>query len=411
MGKGTGFFVKHNGVPLIVTARHNVAFTQRFWVARFEGSREKTITVIHPNVRVLAWDRKNDLAVLEVENLHDGVDALELADTIPARNTELMAWGTPSIPTLSGEPLRMIPSKVGLHDVREEGTMDLWTEKITSQFGRAKWLYLDGKILPGNSGGPVLDTKTGRVVGVISMGAGGMNEGIAAPAEAVARLLKQIPTPSPLTNVKAEVAIGHLLEAFLPLSDPGPDVERFVAPRELGHLVGKRIGMLRQMAETTALCDMREQNSSSPNKNPWMEEACRFFQHVDENPKAKAALKDCVKDIPSCARSTLSSEIQKSFRTQFRYQQGKLFQEVKVIEEPVQDANPRLWHVKARWLIGDETATERLLLEEAQGEIFVRLFEEDGTPVVKVEEKPEPPAPKAKPKERPSGADPYNDEM
>lgn len=399
-GQGTGFFVKHNGRLLIVTARHNVALTQRFWVARFEGPREKTVTVIHPIVRMLAWDRSSDLAVLEVENLQDGIAALELSNTEPSRNTELVAWGTPSIPTLSGEPLRMIPTKASLHDIREEEAFDLWTEKPTTLQGKSKRLYLDGKILPGNSGGPVVDPQTGRVVGVISMGAPGISEGIATSAEAVRALLGRIPAPTPLTKAQAEETIRNLLESFLPLNDPDPDIERFVSPRELGQLLQKEISNIKTWVQEIADCTIRAKNIP-----PMAALLCEFYRGLIKRSEGEA--EKCFKDILRCAKSDLSSNIQGLFGAQFRYEKGKSLQSVKVIEEPVKDADPNLWHVKARWSFGDKTFTERLLLEQAVGEVFVRILETDGTPVVKVEEEPRPEPRRPRRRRESSYQDPY----
>lgn len=405
-GQGTGFFVKHNGRPLVVTARHNVAFTQRFWVARFEGPREKTVTVIHPFVRLLAWDRGSDLAVLEVENLQDGIAALELSDTEPARNAELVAWGTPSIPTLSGEPLRMIPTKVNLHDIREEAAFDLWTQKPTTLLGKGKRLYLDGKILPGNSGGPVVDPQTGRVVGVISMGAPAITEGIATSVEAVRNLLKRISPPQPLTKAKAEAAVRRLLESFLPLSDPAPDVERFAAPRELGLATQKQIVFLQQLKAIMKDCGIGA-NKAGPMTIP--ENVCQFFKSAVRQISLDRFW-GCLSDIPLCARSDLAESIQGDFRAMLRYKKGEALKSVKVIEEPTEDADPNLWHVKASWTFGDQTVTERLLLEQAVGEVFVRILGSDGNPVVKVEVKPEP-APQLKQKKSPRARnrDPYDD--
>jgi S1-C subfamily serine protease len=124
-------------------------------------------------VKVTASRRENDLAILEpVSPLPLPIRALRLANTLPAEGTEIILIGFPI-----GSALGLIPaSHRGMVAAVVPMAMALPTttglEARNVQALRStpiEVLQLDATAYPGNSGGPVIDVRTGLVVGVVSM--------------------------------------------------------------------------------------------------------------------------------------------------------------------------------------------------------------------------------------------------
>jgi S1-C subfamily serine protease len=165
--KGTGFVVK-NG-HLVITNNHVVTVdldeTRREQLAVFSGRGRKAR--FHP-ARVIASDPVHDLALLYIST---PLPALKLSDGKQVREGTEIAF--------TGFPLGMA---LGLYPVTHHGIVSaispmappqLGTRVLTAKMIRAMRdpydvLQLDATAYPGNSGSPLFDPATGRVLGVIN---------------------------------------------------------------------------------------------------------------------------------------------------------------------------------------------------------------------------------------------------
>ena len=155
-GQGSGIIVKSDGV--IVTNAH-VAGHSPLSVRLWDGSSFPA--------SLQARSTWRDLAVLRIPTAH--LTPVTMANSDELRVGELViAVGNPF------------------------GFMGAVTTGIVHAIGRrpglgpTNWIQADVQLAPGNSGGPLADTR-GNVVGVNTMVVGGL--GLAVPANAIARLL------------------------------------------------------------------------------------------------------------------------------------------------------------------------------------------------------------------------------
>lgn len=130
---GSGFFVSRDG--LIVTCRHVVGGSKAVTVRRRDGSSL--------DGTVIATDPERDLALIQIPGT--GYPALPLLQHEPAIGDEVIAIGTPE-----GVPWSVSKGIVsGLRSARA-----------------ARLVQTDAAISPGSSGGPLIETGSGRVVGI-----------------------------------------------------------------------------------------------------------------------------------------------------------------------------------------------------------------------------------------------------
>jgi S1-C subfamily serine protease len=132
-GTGSGFFVSDGHV---ITNQHVVG-DFKFVKVRLASGREI------PG-EVLRSDRKRDVALIKTEPI--GAKSLGIRLTEPNVGEDLYAIGSPLGEKFSGTMTKGILSG---HRIMNE----------------QRWIQSDVAILPGNSGGPLLDT-SGRVVGI-----------------------------------------------------------------------------------------------------------------------------------------------------------------------------------------------------------------------------------------------------
>jgi serine protease Do len=137
-GLGTAFLISREGLAL--TNEHVVA-GRRELRARLKGGKE------YP-VRVIRADRDADVALIEIACASE-CRTIDLAPRHPAVGDDVVAIGTPLSQTF-GQSL----TKGVVSGLRRRGPVTL--------------IQTDAAVNPGNSGGPLLDAKTGRVLGVVS---------------------------------------------------------------------------------------------------------------------------------------------------------------------------------------------------------------------------------------------------
>ncbi len=155
---GTAFAATVDGTDLLLTNAHVVAGVRSLGVRPLDGG---------PGVTVASWQpsRVADVAVLELADPADLPPPLALADTAARRGDPVRTVGFPSgLPfTAAGPVASVAPDR----------------------------LELDLEVAPGASGSPVLDSRTGRVVGqVFARTAGG--RGVATPVGTVRAALDDL---------------------------------------------------------------------------------------------------------------------------------------------------------------------------------------------------------------------------
>jgi S1-C subfamily serine protease len=167
---GTGFSL---GGGLFATCAHVVQTLNpatremlALAVATSEGHR-----VIE--VRPVAVHRESDLAVLEwVEAPPITVRGLRLASTTPAEGSDIVLIGFPigSALGLYAAAHRGVVAAVVPMAIPMPSSAGLQARNVQALRGTPiEVLQLDATAFPGNSGGPVIDVRTGLVVGVVSM--------------------------------------------------------------------------------------------------------------------------------------------------------------------------------------------------------------------------------------------------
>ena len=172
LGSACGLGVSGSGW----VARDGVVVTNAHVVAGQEDTTVQTRSGNRLDATVIAFDRKNDIAVLRVRGL--GLPALQFAGEVKVSEPGAVA-GYP----LSG-PFQIDAARVGQ------------TRVVISQdaYGRGpvrrRIMAFRGRVRPGNSGGPLVDV-AGRVSGTVfaeSVG-GGRRGGYAVPNVTVGRVL------------------------------------------------------------------------------------------------------------------------------------------------------------------------------------------------------------------------------
>lgn len=158
-GNGAGVIWRADG--LVVTNRH-VVRGDRAEVVLADGRRfEGEVVGRHPS---------RDLALIKIEA--DGLPAVEVGDSTTVRPGQLaLAIGHP----------------IGFKHAVTAGIIVAAGQAATAEGPRTgDWLQTDVTLLPGNSGGPLVDAH-GRVIGINTMVSGALS--LAVPSQAVERFV------------------------------------------------------------------------------------------------------------------------------------------------------------------------------------------------------------------------------
>lgn len=148
-GLGSGFLINQQGY--LVTNFHVIMGQKHISVTRFKKTGAELKRIIHKDVRIVALDPFHDLAVLQVKG--------KLSE--PFRPIVF----SPEEKTRVGEKVFVIGSPLGLERSVTEGVVS----HTARNFGGRLYLQVDASVNPGNSGGPLFNSK-GEVIGVINMG-------------------------------------------------------------------------------------------------------------------------------------------------------------------------------------------------------------------------------------------------
>lgn len=173
-GQGSGFLINKQGY--IITNFHVIEGQKHINITRYKQQGAELKNIVHQSVRIVALDSFHDLAVLQLEN--NIADLPEPAILSPEDTVE------------PGEKVFVIGNPMGLERTITEGVIShpgrLFSGKV--------YLQLDAATNPGNSGGPLFNSR-GQVIGVMNMGAPlmqGLN--FAIPVRQVKFLLRHIDT-------------------------------------------------------------------------------------------------------------------------------------------------------------------------------------------------------------------------
>lgn len=194
-GTGSGFVVSVNKDTVLLATNYHVVSgpnaEKRLKPSELAaGSKEVTVTAVfdggtrnelEARAEVIASDPDNDLAILRVTGLKAPPSAIDFANAPdPVETMTVYTFGYPfgqALATGKGAPAITV-GKASVSSLRLDDAGDLSRVQI------------DGALNPGNSGGPMVDTK-GRLVGVaVSRIRDGQGIGFAVPAAELGRLMK-----------------------------------------------------------------------------------------------------------------------------------------------------------------------------------------------------------------------------
>lgn len=190
-------------------ARHSIFITNRHVV---QGSDAIAVLVQGPTpvtarARALRVSSGFDVAVLDVPR--GNIPALVLAGTLPEEGTRVGIAGYPRTQVLFGQfGLGLTPSlHVGI---------------VNALPGRGAFIQFDAQVEPGNSGGPLFDTSSGRVYGIVTAKVKTANESnLAVPAFAVAQIARNAHVPFQTRTVDA-IVVARADPTPEPTPSPSP---------------------------------------------------------------------------------------------------------------------------------------------------------------------------------------------
>ncbi len=158
-GLGSGFVIHPSGY--VVTNQHVITGEHMISVTLFRQSEHELEQIHFKNVRIVALDPVNDLALLKVED--GGDDAFA---TVPLGSYDQLR---------QGQPVFAVGSPLGLDRTVSEGIISLTNRLIDGRL----LIQTTTEVNPGNSGGPLFNLR-GEVIGIndlklIGLGLEGLN--------------------------------------------------------------------------------------------------------------------------------------------------------------------------------------------------------------------------------------------
>jgi S1-C subfamily serine protease len=152
---GTGFILAADG--LILTNKHVAKDAKKYMVLIDEGSGK----TMQKSAELVVLDDEQDLALLRIKNPGKSLPIVKLAGTDkPNDGADCTVIGYPLVDRLGGSP------KITRGIVSSSGT----GSKVLGLSGMTKEIdvYIDAKVNPGNSGGPIID-RFGNVMAIVCM--------------------------------------------------------------------------------------------------------------------------------------------------------------------------------------------------------------------------------------------------
>lgn len=260
-GAGSGVIVSAGGH--ILTNFHVAGNTTRITCTLPNGERIDADVVAHDpltdlSVLKLRLEQRSDpTEPVPFSTLGDS-EAIQVGDYVLAMGNPLTLSSSLTLGVVSNTK-RVFTDFTG----SEISEQDLGGGEKTGMFTR--WLQHDALILPGNSGGPLVNLR-GEVVGINELGGSGV--GFAIPSNLAAKVLNQVLT-------FGEVRRGWLGFSVMPVSKLGKErgaLVSSVVPQSPAHKAGIEAG------------DRIVQLGKTPTDVRFFEQVPVFYQHVAELP-------------------------------------------------------------------------------------------------------------------------------
>ncbi len=147
-GIGSGFFINEEGY--LITNFHVIAGEKHIAITQFLLEGKILRRVVHKDVEIVATAPFHDLVVLKIKNFDTQITPVFFE---PEENLSI------------GETVFAIGNPLGLERTVTEGVLS----QTHRNFGGILYLQVDAPVNPGNSGGPLFNSR-GQVVGIINMG-------------------------------------------------------------------------------------------------------------------------------------------------------------------------------------------------------------------------------------------------
>jgi serine protease Do len=147
-GLGSGFFINTKGY--LITNFHVIAGEKHISVTQFLQEGKILRRVLHKEVEIIATAPFHDLAILRLKEFDTEITPVVFE---PDENLRI------------GETVFAIGNPLGLERTVTEGVLS----QTHRNFGGILYLQVDAPVNPGNSGGPLFNSR-GQVVGIINMG-------------------------------------------------------------------------------------------------------------------------------------------------------------------------------------------------------------------------------------------------
>lgn len=192
-GTGTGFLFSYRGKNYIATCAHVLGYTKESSVRANFPEHTKDF-----NLTPLIINNEHDLAILQVESEQEEFDALAYPfimdefPKIPAPQTNITILGFPGV-----------SAGTKTNPKSQTGKLITAGYMVLQYNQQALVIQTNAATTGGNSGGPVIDSKTGRVIGIHSNGSTRATlVNLARPAVFLAKMLKHLDEPSITTYPK-----------------------------------------------------------------------------------------------------------------------------------------------------------------------------------------------------------------
>ncbi len=210
---GTGFLISEDG--LIATNSHVVHNASDIFV--YILSEDGTFAY-EVDAKMAKEDQEKDVAIIRLQNIPVSLpEPFELSDERASVLEEVVAMGFPGALDRSLSVAADFSGKIITNPTFIENLDPNVTKGAVSKVG--SWIIHDAKISSGNSGGPLVSLKTGRVLGVnTAKTQGATSFYMAIPAGTVASMARDVHFTNAYTKSKEELAKSGDVDAMVSLA-------------------------------------------------------------------------------------------------------------------------------------------------------------------------------------------------
>jgi S1-C subfamily serine protease len=113
---------------------------------------------------IITLDRNGKVAKAVIVNIDYAYDIAILSSDLPSSTLQIEDKAT-----LVGDKVFSVGSPKGFENNVSEGIISSIGRKVYSFDGAPEYIFTDAQILPGNSGGPLISYKDGKVIGIVQM--------------------------------------------------------------------------------------------------------------------------------------------------------------------------------------------------------------------------------------------------